>query len=79
IIQAWKDYFIILKTELQHAVSNISFTIDIWSLDSQQPYLAMTAHYVVDTSNALQYRSVLVAFHRLCSKHTGKALAHTIL
>ncbi|KIK12366.1 hypothetical protein PISMIDRAFT_84344, partial [Pisolithus microcarpus 441] len=30
IIQAWKDYFIALKTELQHAVSNISFTVDIW-------------------------------------------------
>ncbi|KIK23097.1 hypothetical protein PISMIDRAFT_84672, partial [Pisolithus microcarpus 441] len=63
IIQAWKDYFVILKTELQHVVSNISFTVDIWSLDSRRPYLAMTAHYIVDTSNALQYRSMLVVFH----------------
>ncbi|KIK16554.1 hypothetical protein PISMIDRAFT_47771, partial [Pisolithus microcarpus 441] len=79
IIQAWKDYFVVLKTELQHVVGNISFTIDIWSLDSRQPYLAMTAHYIVDTSNALQYRSMLVVFHRLRSKHTGKALACTVL
>ncbi|KIK19165.1 hypothetical protein PISMIDRAFT_50662, partial [Pisolithus microcarpus 441] len=63
IIQAWKDYFVVLKTELQHAVSNISFTIDIWSSDSRRPYLAMTAHYVADTSNTLQYRSMLVGFH----------------
>ncbi|KIK19161.1 hypothetical protein PISMIDRAFT_43606, partial [Pisolithus microcarpus 441] len=63
IIQAWKDYFVVLKTELQHAVGNISFTVDIWSSDSRRPYLAMTAHYVADTSNALQYRSALVAFH----------------
>ncbi|KIK13495.1 hypothetical protein PISMIDRAFT_118780 [Pisolithus microcarpus 441] len=34
ILQAWKDYFTVLKTDLQHAVGNISFTIDIWSLDS---------------------------------------------
>ncbi|KIK19826.1 hypothetical protein PISMIDRAFT_49653, partial [Pisolithus microcarpus 441] len=79
IIQVWKDYFVILKTELQHAVSNISFTVDIWSSDSRQPYLAMTAHYVADSSNGLQYRSTLIMFHCLHNKHTGKALAHTIL
>ncbi|KIK13966.1 hypothetical protein PISMIDRAFT_17623 [Pisolithus microcarpus 441] len=35
ILQAWKDYFTVLKTDIQHAVGNVSFTIDIWSLDSQ--------------------------------------------
>ncbi|KIK13973.1 hypothetical protein PISMIDRAFT_35225, partial [Pisolithus microcarpus 441] len=78
-IQAWKDCFAALKGDLQHGVGNISLTVDIWSLHSQQLYLAMTAHYIVEVSGSLQFMSVLIGFHHLRDKHTGKALTHTIL
>ncbi|KAI6016097.1 hypothetical protein PISMIDRAFT_81767, partial [Pisolithus microcarpus 441] len=78
-IQAWKDCFAVLRGGLQHVVRNISLTVDIWPLHFQQPYLAMTAHYIAEVSNSLQFMSALIGFHHLCDKHTGKALACTIL
>ncbi|KIK15893.1 hypothetical protein PISMIDRAFT_49073, partial [Pisolithus microcarpus 441] len=78
-IQAWKDCFVALKGDLQCGVGNISPTVNIWSSHSRQLYLAMTAHYIVEVSGSLQFMSVLIRFHCLRDKHTGKALAHTVL
>ncbi|KIK11686.1 hypothetical protein PISMIDRAFT_35956, partial [Pisolithus microcarpus 441] len=77
-IQAWKDCFAALKGDLQHGVGNISLTVDIWLSHSQQAYLAMTAHYIVEVSGSLQLVSALIGFHCLHDKHMGKALTRTI-
>ncbi|KIK21732.1 hypothetical protein PISMIDRAFT_84367, partial [Pisolithus microcarpus 441] len=81
IIQAWKDYFAILKIDLASVVGDVLFTTDIWSSDSHHPYLALTAHWITEIlqSRSLQPRSALLTFHHICGRHTGSSLVCTIL
>ncbi|KIK19120.1 hypothetical protein PISMIDRAFT_73524, partial [Pisolithus microcarpus 441] len=81
IIQAWKDYFAILKIDLASAVGDVSFMADIWSSDSRHPYLALTAHWItkISQSRSLQPRSALLTFHCICGRHTRLSLARMIL
>ncbi|KIM58676.1 hypothetical protein SCLCIDRAFT_127646 [Scleroderma citrinum Foug A] len=46
ILQAWQDYFVVLKADLKKAAGEISFTSDLWSADNLDSYLAMTAHWI---------------------------------
>ena len=39
----------------------------------------MTTHWIAEADGALQLKAALIAFHRVCQKHTGKALARTVL
>ncbi|KAF8546176.1 hypothetical protein OG21DRAFT_1379316, partial [Imleria badia] len=46
ILEAWLDHLMRLKRDLKVQPSEISFTADIWSSGSLDPYLAITAHWV---------------------------------
>jgi hypothetical protein len=65
----------------QAAVGRISFTMDIWSDQNRDSYLAMTAHWIArhNGTDALQFKTALVAFHRLHGRHDGKTIARTVL
>ncbi|KIK16815.1 hypothetical protein PISMIDRAFT_74119, partial [Pisolithus microcarpus 441] len=83
IIQAWKDYFTILKIDLVSVVGDISFTANIWSSDSclWTHIPTLTAHWITEIlqSQSLQPRLALLTFHCIHGRHTGLSLAHTIL
>ena len=59
-------------------------TTDLWTDPDQNPYMAVTAHWieavVVDTPNGPQYslklRVDLIGFLRVHGRHTGELLAH---
>src|SRR5216684_3165961 len=59
----------------------VSFTMDIWSDQNLQSYLAMTAHWIakVEQTDGLKLRTVLIAFHCLTGRHDRKSLAEIIL
>ncbi|KIK92380.1 hypothetical protein PAXRUDRAFT_147476, partial [Paxillus rubicundulus Ve08.2h10] len=46
VINAWREYFAVLKCNLAKEEGRISFTSDIWSDHNTQPYLAITAHWI---------------------------------
>ncbi|KIK17964.1 hypothetical protein PISMIDRAFT_43791, partial [Pisolithus microcarpus 441] len=50
ILEAWRDYFRILKQDLAKALGQISFTTDIWSAENLHPYLATTAHWITNSN-----------------------------
>ena len=54
---------------------------DIWSTKARYPYLAITAHWIHrdKSTNGLQLRSTLIAFHRLRGSHNGARLARIAL
>lgn len=56
-------------------------TTDIWSDQNRQPYLTMTAHWIVkvDEMTALQPKVALIAFHCVRGSHDGKSLAKIVL
>ena len=59
-------------------------TTDLWTDPDQNPYMAVTAHWieavVVDTPNgphySLKLRVDLIGFLRVNGRHTGELLAH---
>ncbi|KAG2740808.1 hypothetical protein P692DRAFT_201665167, partial [Suillus brevipes Sb2] len=65
IIDAWRDYFPILKRDLAKAEGKISFTSDLWSDPKLRPFLALTAHWLArETANSsLVLKGTLIAFH----------------
>ncbi|KAF9222905.1 hypothetical protein BS17DRAFT_634879, partial [Gyrodon lividus] len=46
ILSAFATTFTALKAKLLMQMGKISFTADIWSSDSLDPYLAVTAHWI---------------------------------
>ena len=54
---------------------------DIWSTKAWYPYLAITAHWIHrdKSTNGLQLRSPLIAFHHLRGSHHGARLARIAL
>jgi hypothetical protein len=66
---------------IQMALGQISFTMDIWSDPLLQSYLALTAHWIAEVpgTSALQLKTALIAFHRLCGSHSGRLLAKTVM
>jgi len=62
-------------------MGQVSFTMDIWSDQNRQPFLAMTAHWIVKRgdTDALVLRAALIAFHCLSGRHDGMSLADTVL
>lgn len=62
----------------QNSVGKISYTVDIWSDSNLRSYLAMTAHWIARYNNSLQFKSSLIAFHRVWGKHSGKNLAKIV-
>lgn len=59
----------------------VSFTMDIWSDQRLQSFLAITAHWIakVEGTSALQLKSALIAFHKLRGSHSGKSLSKTVM
>jgi hypothetical protein len=74
---------LILHSEclIQAAIGQISFTMDIWSDQNRQPYLAITAHWIakITGTNSLQLKVALIVFHRLRGNHDGETLAEAVL
>ena len=62
-------------------MGRVSFTADIWSDQTRQPYLAITAHWISECegTGALELKTALIAFHRLLGRHDGRSLASIIL
>jgi hypothetical protein len=62
-------------------MGRISLTMDTWSDQRLQPYLAVTAHWIasVEGTSALQLKAALIAFHRLRQDHSGKTLGRTLI
>jgi len=59
----------------------VSITVDMWSDQSSNSYLVVTAYWVaaVEGTLALQLKSALITFHRLQQGHTGKELVKTMM
>lgn len=62
-------------------MGQISFTIDAWSDQNRQSYLAITAHWIAQHtgSGALKLKTALIAFHRVRGRHDGLSLAEVVL
>lgn len=60
---------------LQKSLSKISFTSDIWSRANLEPYMALTAHYLVQEGDCITLRCHLIAFRVLHGSHTGVRMA----
>jgi len=61
----------------------ISITFDAWTLKSYDPYLAVTAHYIVAAPSSQTFdwelKSWLLGFQEIQGNHGGANLAATIL
>ena len=59
----------------------ISFTADVWANGNLAAFLALTAHWISSDKQlgSLSLRAMLIGFHRLKKKHTGRNIARTIL
>ena len=62
-------------------MGQVSFTMDIWSNQNRQPFLAKTAHWIAKhgDTDTLVLRAVLIAFHCLSGRHDGMSLTDTVL
>ncbi|KIK21605.1 hypothetical protein PISMIDRAFT_103927 [Pisolithus microcarpus 441] len=81
IIEAWREYFAVLKSNLVQAEGRISCTADIWSDEVLRPFLALTAHWIGKSEGtaSLQLKAALLAFHHLPGNHTGDYIAQKFL
>ncbi|KIK80920.1 hypothetical protein PAXRUDRAFT_157341 [Paxillus rubicundulus Ve08.2h10] len=65
------------------AMGEISFTADIWSSESLDPYLAVTAHWIgQDTETGmckLSFKSALITFHYIPGSHIGVMITRALL
>lgn len=62
------------------ALGRVSFTSDVWSRQTMQSYMGVTAHFIAKSaSNALTMETRLVAFRVLRGAHTGLNLAEEFL
>jgi hypothetical protein len=72
--------FLILKEDLKKGMkkntSKISFTSDIWTSPTQEPFMSVTAHFV-DQDWRLQ--SYVIAFRYIPGSHTGRNIADTFV
>jgi hypothetical protein len=57
-------------------LGEISYTADVWSSASLNPYFAITAHWAYrdDTDGSIKMKARLIAFHRIFGRHTGEKL-----
>ncbi|KAI0245320.1 hypothetical protein BJV78DRAFT_1100436, partial [Lactifluus subvellereus] len=46
IIRMWMEDCDRTNNSMASAVGNVSFTADLWSSETLQPFLAMTAHWI---------------------------------
>lgn len=64
-------------------MGQISFTADIWSSGSLDPYIAVTAHWIGQNTESgpykLAFKCALIAFNYVPGSHTGVELAKKLL
>ncbi|TFK59450.1 hypothetical protein BDN72DRAFT_735062, partial [Pluteus cervinus] len=46
ILKQFRTEYEKLTTEIQNSAGRVSFTSDIWSRQTLEPYMAVTAHYM---------------------------------
>jgi len=59
----------------------VSFTMDMWSDNPLQSYLAITGHWIarVKGTLSLQLELALIAFHWVHQDHSSESLANIVL
>jgi hypothetical protein len=57
----------------------ISFTFDTWTSDSLDPYISVTAHYIVDTLNKWVLKTEQLVFTLLQGNHSRANIAKTLV
>ncbi len=63
-------------------MGKISFTMDVWTDIDMKPYMAVTAHWLQNTSQQqlrLTLHSDLIAFIHIPGSHTGERLAKVFI
>lgn len=87
IVEAWYQYFDILKQDLavsvslfdlannhlfcQNAEGNISCTTDLWSDPNHHPFIALTAYWIILQASKLVLKAGLIAFSYIPGSHDG--------
>lgn len=65
---------------IQNALGRVSFTSDVWSRQTMQSFMGVTAHFIARSPlNVLTLETRLVAFRVLHGSHTGNNLANEFL
>ncbi|KAF5387624.1 hypothetical protein D9615_000715 [Tricholomella constricta] len=79
IVESFKKEYAELMNDIQNALGRVSLTSDGWSRTSLSSHLAITAHYMVMSSDGhLILRSRLIAFRKLEGSHTGENMAKVL-
>ncbi|KAL1745752.1 hypothetical protein HDZ31DRAFT_35679 [Schizophyllum fasciatum] len=77
ILERFKEEYSHMVADIENAAGRVSFTSDIWSRASMEPYMAVTAHYIVRTDDGkLKLRHRLIAFRLVRGAHDGEHLAN---
>ncbi|KIK77452.1 hypothetical protein PAXRUDRAFT_166810, partial [Paxillus rubicundulus Ve08.2h10] len=75
--------FTVLQANLLMAMREMSFTADIWSSESLNPYLAVTAHWIgQDTETGmckLSFKSTLIVLHYILGSYMGVEITRALL
>ncbi|KIK75385.1 hypothetical protein PAXRUDRAFT_173014 [Paxillus rubicundulus Ve08.2h10] len=83
ILDNFRTMFAALQAELSMVMGEISFTTDIWSSESLNLYLAVTAHWIgqdMETGMCkLSFKSALIMFHYILGSHMGVTIARALL
>lgn len=73
------DYFMLLiyaDTAKKNALGRAAFTTDIWSNQTMESFMAITAHFIaISDANIMSLETRLVAFRGIKGAHTGENLA----
>ncbi|KAI9566229.1 hypothetical protein HD554DRAFT_2040447 [Boletus coccyginus] len=70
ILNAFGTMFSVLQAKLSRAMSEISFTADIWLSESLDPYLAITAHWIGQEIESGPGMSKCVLDNYMCADFT---------
>jgi hypothetical protein len=50
----------------------------MWTSPAQVPFMAVTAHYIIEVAGRLELRARLVAFRQIDGEHSGLNMAHNM-
>ncbi|KAF5319548.1 hypothetical protein D9619_008318 [Psilocybe cf. subviscida] len=78
-LQFEKEYQL-MRIDIKNALGRVSFTSDVWSRQTMQSFMGVTAHFIAKSPlNVLTMETRLVAFRVLHGSHTGINLANEFL
>ncbi|KAF5329696.1 hypothetical protein D9619_009224 [Psilocybe cf. subviscida] len=75
VTSTFREQYNSMVADIEKSLGRVSFTSDIWSRQSLQSYMAVTAHFMANTPSPvgplLTLQTRLVAFRVLHGSHTG--------